>query len=372
MKSILFSFAKEFEADIKNIPARLERTESRKAAAFLVVFSIIFALLPLAAVLWTLREGQFDPRMLGVAIPFFLIGLAVFIHGVNLGIKKTVVDIGYDEVRYRFRSLFKKTEWAEKLGSFRGVLVKKKMRGKHDCNIIELHHDREDRRVELAVYLTNLVPESHVREKWEEYSRRLDLPAMRETADGVTARDPGDAGTAIRDLHRDDGDAVVEVPPPPGGLALGQSGGFQEVDITSKRTLRPGTLFLLLLSALLVWIGFFARNDRPLNFIAVGAFGSVMGGWVMLYTFFDLLTTQSLRFMADKVILFRKTPFGRTRGKSVYAGQVRDVRVDLGTVHRVNALVIDAGKNSLQMGHGLPMESLRWLRDFTIEKIRAS
>lgn len=372
MKSILFSFAKEFEADIKNIPARVERTESRKAAAFLVIFSIIFALLPLAAVFWTLREGQFDPRMLGVAIPFFVMGLAVFIHGVNLGIRKTVVDIGYDEVQYRFRSLFKKIDWIEKLGSFRGVLVKKMTRGEHHYNVIELYHDRDDRRVELAVYMMNLVPESYVREKWEEYSRRLDLPAMRETADGVTARDPGESGTAIRDLHRDDGDTAVAFSPPPEGLAPGKSGGFHEVDITSRRTMRPGTLFLLLLAALLVWIGFFARDDRPLNFIAVGAFGSVMGAWVMLYTLFDLLTTQSLRFMADKVVLFRKTPFGQTRGRSVYAGQVRDVRVDLGTVYRVNALVIDAGKESLQMGHGLPMESLRWLRDFTIEKIRAS
>lgn len=371
MKSILFRFAKEFEADVKNIPAHIERVESRKTAVFLVIFSIIFSLLPLIAVFWALGAGQFDPLMLGVTIPFFVIGLAVFIYAVNLGIKKTVIDIGYDEVRYRFRSLFKKIEWTEKLGSFRGVLVKKKMKGEHDYHIIELRHDRDDRRIELAVYMTNLVPETYVRGKWEEYSRRLDLPAMRETADGVTSRDPGEAGTAIRDLHRDESDQAVDIPPPPEGIFLDSSGGFDEVFIVRKRTLRFGTIFLLLLAGLLVWIGFFVRDDRPLNFIIVGVFGAAMGGWAILYTLFDLFTRQGLRFTADRVVLSRKTPFGYTKGKSVYAGEVRDVRVDLGTVNRVNALIIEAGKESLQMGHGLSMELLQWLRDFTVRKIKA-
>jgi hypothetical protein len=150
------------------------------------------------------------------------------------------------------------------------------------------------------------------------------------------------------------------------------SPGVEELLVTAKRTLRPGLVVLMALAALLVWIGFFSQDDPSINFLFVGGFGALLWAWLNLYTMMDLFTMQSLRFGADKVILSRKTPFGHTSGKSLYAGQIKDVRVDTGTVHRVNALIIETGDADIQMGHGLPLSALRWMRDFTIENIRSS
>ncbi|MCU0845778.1 MAG: cbb3-type cytochrome oxidase assembly protein [Spirochaetes bacterium] len=372
MKKIILNFAKEFEADIKSIPATIERRESKKAAAFLIVFSIIFTGFPLVALAWALRTGQYDPRMLYVAIPFPVIGIVVLLYGMNLGIRKTAVDIGYDEVRYFFTSLFKSVTWTEPRAAYRGILLRKQMRGDQYYNIIELLHDRGDRRIELAVYMMNLVPEAYVRERWEDYSRRFGLSALRETADGVTSRASADASSPLRDVPPEDALPSGALSAPPAGIALVSSPGVEELLVTAKRTLRPGLVVLMALAALLVWIGFFSQDDPSINFLFVGGFGALLWAWLNLYTMMDLFTMQSLRFGADKVILSRKTPFGHTSGKSLYAGQIKDVRVDTGTVHRVNALIIETGDADIQMGHGLPLSALRWMRDFTIENIRSS
>ncbi len=372
MKGVLFNYAKEFEAEIKSIPALFERAGSKKAAFFLITFSVIFSGFPLAALVWALATGQYDPRMLYVAIPFPVIGAAVLLYGVNIGIKKTVVDIGYDEVRYSYSSLFNKTAWDEPRSSYRGILLREKTQGERIYTIIELYHDRRDRRVELAVYLAALVPEAYVRERWEGYSRLFGLPAMRETADGITVRSNEDLALPLRDIPV--GDAVLPVAPadPPKGIVLVSSHGVEELLITAKRSLRVGTIAVMAFSAFLAWIGFFSQDDPSVNFLVVGGFGAALFAWITLYTLVDLFSMQSLRFSADRVVLARKTPFGRTAGKGVYTGQIRDVRIDKGTMQRVDALIISTGDSDLQLGHGLPPDILRWMKDYAVAKIRSS
>lgn len=372
MKGILFSFAKEFEADIRSFPARFERTGSKKAAFFLIAFSVIFSGFPLAALAWALRTGQYDPRMLYVAIPFPAIGAAVLLYGVNIGIGKTIVDIGHDEVRFSSASLFRKASWVEARSAYRGILLREEIQGERFYTIIELYHDRKDRRVELAVYMASLVPDAYVRERWEGYSRLFDLPAMRETADGVTSRASEDLASPLRDIPPGDALPSADLTAPPKGIALVSSPGIEELLVTAKRTVRFGMVAVMALSALLVWIGFFSRNDPSINFLVVGGFGAVLFAWVNLYTLMDLFTMQSLRFSADRVVLSRKTPFGYTAGKSLYTGQVKDVRIDKGTMQRVDALIIETGESDLQMGHGLPLPMLRWMRDYAVAKIRSS
>lgn len=371
MKHILFTFAKEFEADIKNIPARIERRESRKAAVFLVAFGIVFAGFPLGTLVWTLMTGRFVPMILSVAIPFPLIGFAVLIYGINLGVKRTVIDIGHDEVRVNHVTLFKKISWTEPRMHYRGVLLAQRARGDRYYHTVTLNHDREDRRVELAVYMAGLVPEPYVRGKWEEYSRRLDLPAMRESAGGVTERPPEHLDTPLRDLPAD-GTADTTVPAPPAGIAVVSSGGHEELLVTAKRTLRPRLAVPLLISAFMMWIGFYSREDPSLNFIVAGAAGALLGAWVVIYTLFDLITTQSLRFVQDRIILARKIFGGYVCAKSLYAGEVRGVRIDKGTVHKVDAVIIETAEKTLQAGHDLPPETLRWMSDFIEQKIRAT
>ncbi|HDP80469.1 MAG TPA: hypothetical protein ENN21_06460 [Spirochaetes bacterium] len=319
---------------------------------------------------WTLMTGRFVPMILSVAVPFPLIGLAVLLYGINLGIKKTVVEIDHDEVRFRLSSLFRNEDWSEPRTAFHGVLLRRQIESERQYNIIELHHERKERRVELAVYLMNLVPEAYAREKWEEYSRRLELAALRESSDGVTSRAPEDTTTALRELLK--ADALPAPGPPPRGIRVDSPGGFDEIQITAKRTLRPGMVFVLALSAALTWLGFFSRDHPSVNFIVVGTAAAALGTWVVLYTLMDLFTVQSLRFRSDRVVLSRKTPFGYTAGKSIYMGQIKDVRVDRGTAHRTDALYIETADTAIQMGHDLPLETLRWMRDYTMGKIRSS
>jgi len=372
MKGVLFNYAKEFEAEIKSIPARFERVGSKKAAFFLIVFSMIFAGFPLAALAWALGTGQYDPRMLYVAIPFPVIGAAVMLYGVNIGVKKTMADIGYDEVRYSYSSLFRTTAWVEPRSAYRGILLREETQGERIYTIIELYHDRSDRRVELAVYLAALVPEAYVRERWEGYSRLFGLPAMRETADGMTVRANEDLALPLRDIPV--GEPVPPAAPaaPPKGILLVSSHGVEELLITAKRTLRPGTAAVMAFSAFLAWIGFFSQDDPSVNFLVVGGFGAALFAWINLYTLVDLFTMQSLRFSADRVVLSRKTPFGHTAGKGLYTGRIQDVRIDKGTMQRVDALIIATGESDLQLGHGLPLDMLRWMKDYAVAKIRSS
>ncbi len=130
---------------------------------------------------------------------------------------------------------------------------------------------------------------------------------------------------------------------------------------------------VMALSALLVWIGFFSRNDPSINFSVVGGFGAALFAWIKpLLRLWTCSPCGASLQRGQGVVLSRKTPFGYTAGKSLYTGQVKDVRIDKGTMQRVDALIIETGESDLQLGHGLPLPMLRWMRDYAVAKIRSS
>ena len=142
----------------------------------------------------------------GVAVLSFNlvpVGIALTILTVLVAAPLRGRRVTFDEagVTVESRGLLGSRTWSLPYKAFKGVLYREELRrrrnrGSHIFQVIELLHEKRNRCVLLYVCRTAEVP----RDRWEGYARRLGLPALEIGAEGINARAAGDLDKSLKDL----------------------------------------------------------------------------------------------------------------------------------------------------------------------------
>ena len=357
------------EINLDYFPSRFIEKGSKPLGLFLLVFSFTFTGFPAFMLVWSIINDKFEPASLAVITLFIAIGIAVFIIAINKLAQVESIFIDYEKVQYKYRSLFRKTEWAEPLSGYEGILLKTEVGGKHTFTTLELHHNDTEKSVKLAVYLYNWIPEDKVRERWEYYSQKLKLPALSIINNEIVKRDFNDLNKSVSELVKEkkleiDSKLDTEVPE---GISYGFEAGLDIITVIKKKTLALSTAVLVLFLLLLVYIGFFIGETR--SFMIVGIFGALVGSYVILYTLWDLISDQQLRIGHNRFHALTKTRFGITKGKKITMSEIEEVKIDKEPYQKLQAVIIRTDTMKIKIGEGLSVESLNWLKDYIINKI---
>jgi len=356
------------QIDTRTLPVSQERRESAAAASFLIFFSLVFGAISLYSLVWAILNRMLAAASLITMVLFILIAIGVLIFGLSLLVKMDEITISHDSVFLRHRGLFSSYEWEESLAGYEGVLLRMAVGGKRSYNIIELHHARPERCIDLAVYLMTWIPENEVRARWEDYSRQLNLSALQQTSEGIAGRKPSDLDRPIGEIAREAGagGALPDISAPPQGLTLAHAGGSEIVSVNVKKTMTPSTLGLLAFCAVMTAIGI-AKSDN-IRYLIVGAFGMLLAAYALIYTVFDLITKMTVRVEAGLFHFARKTPFGEIAHKMAEAAKIEEILITRGPYQKFDAVTVVTDKFTVRIGEKLSNDALQWLKGYLIRK----
>ena len=123
--------------------------------------------------------------------------------------------------------------WREPFSAFQGVLWHEEMRGTSKNRtlhqVIDLSHATDEAR---TVCLLDSQRSDGVRKAWEDAAGLLGLPALRETADGVERREPGELDMSVADRMRDGHLTATFDPDAPDGITW--AGSDSKIDVVIR------------------------------------------------------------------------------------------------------------------------------------------
>ena len=350
--------------DVNELPAVKDLKGSRFRSLVLFVFSGIFGVIPTyIAIGMIINHEEFEsPGLLFFLVPFLflftLIGLGVFIAGLNGLFTRGTLRITSDEVAFHRKSLFGAEHWTEPLRQYAGVLKMEETRGggagarttTYTVYVLKLHHrDREKR-----ITLYESAAESGLRARWERYASSLNLPAIEETDEGFVSRDVEDLDKSVRELFKEKKIEIDFDPsqPPPKGLGLTVKDGTLIITFKKKRI---PLLRLLLLPCIFVGVGvgFLAKGVVMALGILSIILGLIVFGIIALHCLFE----RELHLSRDEVQRLWIARWWKTWRKRIKASDIEGITV------RRNSVVIITDEGETSVADGLSPDGLAWLND---------
>lgn len=360
-----------WEVPVGQLPVTVTRTGGMIVGLFITGFALFWGGVPTAALLTQsqpdLSEGQ---NWLFLLFPAIAVGLLLF----GLRLLRWRKTITFDDlfVSVEERGLFSTETWQEPRTAYEGVLshsrrVRTKNRS-YTLYMVELAHP--DRRRSINLYTSR--SERDWRQKWEDYARWLKLPALRQGADGLVARDTEDLDKPVAELIRE-GKLEVDyelLQERAEGLAVDIEGDTIVVTRTGPELPWWAALFMIGFPLIFVYVGFFL-DEVP------GLFGWLFGGMGLLFeaaflcaVVWDRISRKRLRIGPGRITVNAVGPKGETEGKSMAVGEVEEVMV--GNRKGQNSgvkLLITGDRKRLSFGQNLPRASLDFLENLVLAKI---
>lgn len=140
--------------DLEDRPTKRVERGALAIALFSIPFGAFFAWFPTAVAVAAWAEDELTPSTLAL-LPFFLVGVAAFGHGVAQLTARREVEIGEDEVVQRERLFVRDRVWREPLSAYRGIRLRRERprvrenQGQLVLYCVDLVHPDRTRNVEL-------------------------------------------------------------------------------------------------------------------------------------------------------------------------------------------------------------------------------
>lgn len=357
--------------DLDNLPLDYEDKGSRSTGIFLTLFSLAWGGIPTVALIFIIASGQFEPGALAILL-FTVIGAGLFFLGLKMLFKRKKLHIDHEGVRVDEKGLFSASSWSEPFSSYTGVSSREEYHsgGKNSPSytlyIVELAH--EDKEKVITLY-SSKSQEGH-RKIWEDYCRKLNLPAVEKDGDGYLKRDVEDLDKTVAELVQE-GKIDVDFDPSqniPQELSVRPEGDELAIIMNRKKSVVGGIIGLLFglgFPGVFIWVGFFTKNG-PIMFGLVGVFILLA---IIAGVTFGMLTKPCVRVSKERVTLCWVGRWGEMFPRSINSAEVESVKVYKkdGTAHDAVWLVSDA--NALSIGQGLQREALEWLKSCILKVI---
>lgn len=374
MNSILRN--NSWEIDLGRLPV----TAERKAGAFFGLLILLFACVWGGFPVLGMARNGFDlgrgPEQFLFLI-FPLIGVGIALYGLHLILHRKSITIDKYFVAVAERGLLGAKAWREQISGYRGVLARtRRVSTKHSSYtlyLVDLKHDDDAKTINLYTARGD----RHWRSRWEDYARRLGLPALEEGAGGLVARDVDDLDKSVTELLREGKVTVDQGLLAQGGAQGGVMGVRAEAAgdalvLTRTGPQNPlwGGLIGIAFPAVFIYFAFFTEEMPVIVRIIFGGLGIIFEAAFLSAVIWDRISRRRLVITPDEVLLHSVGPSGPTRGKRLPIAEVEAVEVQRGRKSdRRFALTIATDKKSLRFGLGLPAASLDYIKNAVLAQL---
>ncbi|MCH8558893.1 MAG: hypothetical protein LAT84_13795 [Balneolia bacterium] len=348
--------------DVSSLPAEHVVKGQRFGGWFMMIFALVWGGVPTFIFLLELSSGDMEPMMY-LLLLFGLIGIGLFLGGLNTAITNEVIKIDNNTVSFNKKTLFNHTVWTEPKSRYKGVRAWTEHRsgGKNQSSytmyFVELYHDDKKKRVLL---FESRAPKDF-RATFEKFSRDLNLPALEGHGDELIARDASDLDKSVRELAAE-GKIDVDFDPsrrPPEGVEASMQDGKLRIKLPPA-PIDPvasgvGLFFVIILTG----AGLFA--DEAPRFLVVVAAGIFM--FLLSMIIYNYKAPKIVAIGRDRVLYYREAPWGDTAGDYIKTDEIESVYV--GKEHENQGrkgVMLVSDKKRIKLGEGLPDETLNWLR----------
>jgi hypothetical protein len=309
--------------------------------------------------------GEFT--LWGLVTPFAWVGVAIFLFGVHLFIRRKEVTLDAERVSVRIRGVIGAKTWVEPLAAYRGVMIRSKWisggqhNQSHQVFLVELQH--EDPKKTIEVFESRRDKGWHA--TWRDISLRFRLPALEETPDGVVARLPEDLEKSVREKVREGALEIAFDPSaaPPAGLAVQAADGGLDIRVL-QRNWRSPTLWTgvgmivaggILSSVLIAW-----EIPGMVTTLLLAGFGLA----AVVHVAGFLVSKPRLFVASDGVTISVMTPVGERRNPTIDPERISGVEMGAPKGQPGGVclhILTDDGR--IFFGAGLSREALEWLRN---------
>lgn len=168
--------------------------------------------------------------------------MVLFLTGLHECYRTAITSIDKYRVSFASRSLISPKQWVEGLDRYEGISYHEESRGgtkgsrPYTLHIVELYHTDSHKRLKLY----QSVSAEGVRSIWEDFCRKLNLPAVEKDGTSLIKRNVEDLDKSIRELVKEGKIRIDFDPsrPPPSGL-LAESKGDDVQVIAVAQELHP-------------------------------------------------------------------------------------------------------------------------------------
>ena len=294
----------------------------------------------------------------------FWIALALFASYIRY---KKIVFIG-KIFRVIDRPVFgKKKSFQEPLKNYNGVLFRIEFfqfgflnRNKY---IIELNH--KDAKKTIPLYINT--SEKNIRVLWEYYAQKLGMPALILTDQGILKRDVKDLNKSLIQMVK--ARKIIydskETKKAPRLIAYTRKSDKTIIKVRNilwdaYNVLTIGVVFILVLLLLAAAVG----TSHALNLVSC-AFALLLLGIVL----FLLFRKDKIVVKKHKVIIVHKFMLFSRKRYEIMKKDIKSVDVPYNPALERHFLAISGNNRTLIFGQKLPLESLKWVRNFLISEI---
>lgn len=359
-----------WEIDLDHLPVTAERRGSRFFGAFMVVFALVWGGFPTVALVSTWPQPLQDPGSMVMFI-FPLVGIGLLLWGLQMFVWRKQITIDPYFVSVVDRGVFGSKSWQEQLGNYRGVLAKTRTvrRKNHSTTYFEvvLQHDDGGKSIDLY----SATSDAEWWRKWEEAAKRLKLPALRESAEGMIARDVADLDKSVSELI-DEGKVEIDrnlLLEQPDGITADMMGQDLVVTRAGPRNTLIGSLIAVLFPLIFVYVGFFLP-DVPLFFgLVFGIVGIIFEVVFVIGVIWDHISRERLRITPQDVVVNTVGPKGESKGRTLSLDAVELVNTGSRKGRSGNALVFAGDGGEINFGKGLPEATLQYLKNLVLARI---
>lgn len=359
----------EVKVDLDNLPVEHDEKGLKLIGGFLMLFALFFGGVP-AVIIVSMLRGEFDKDMLFMVV-FVVMGIGQFVLGLTLMLRSKKFRIDRTGVSVEKLGLFGRKSWSEPFSNYKGVLCREQYHSggrnspSYTLYIVELAHEEKSKNIQLYASRS----EEGFRRIWEDYCRKLGMPALEADGDGYMVRSVEDLDKSVAQLVRE-GKVDVDFDPSkgiPAALAVSLDGDNLVVTVIRRKVSTIWAVISLIVPAVFVYAGFFVK-DGP---VALGFAGMVFMLIIGLAVVWPLIARQRLRVSVSGIHVCRVWPWGETAGKRISSAEIETVKIYKKDHTRGEAVWISGDNDSLVTGEGLNREALVWLRNCVL-KVLAS
>lgn len=362
-----------WDFDLSRLPATGERTGGIFAGLFFIVFACLWGGIPTVALLQNGADILEQPAGFA-AFLFPIAAVGLILLGLHVVRFRKSITIDRYFVAVEQRGLFGTREWREPLSNYLGVLKRVERRSsrksKRTYYIVDLKHRSDDKK---TINLYTARSDRELREKWEQFARQLQVPALEQGADGPVVRQTEDLDKTVTELL-DEGRIAVD------RSALGaetedvtiseEDGG---VAITRKRptTSLFGGLLAVTFPLIFVVVGFSIDDAFWWAGWIFGFVGVLFEVLFVAAVVWDRIARQRLVVTPDAIRRYEMLPWGETKGRSLPVSEIEtiDLARRRDDDERRLALHIVSDTRTLKFGAGLPRQTLETVRNTVLAKL---
>jgi len=361
---------RRWEMDLSSPPVERVQTGSRILGAFLIAFALFWGGGPVLGLVSELRAGRFGLESL-LFLVFPVVGVGLLLFGAHILIWRRRIAFDGNAFTVAESGLKGTKQWREPLSAFRGVLrhtrqVRTKNRN-YTLYMIDLVHPNSDRRINLYTS----TQEAGFRTKWEDFARRLALPALEEGTGGMMRRDAEDLDKSVGELI-EEGKIEVDyetLSRPAQGLAVSFEGDVAVLTRTGPANPWWGSLIAVLFPLIFVGVALYAPHVPASLRYLFGGLGTLFEVLFLAGVLFDLLSRQRLRVGPDGVRVNLIYARRESVGKTLANAEIETVTLTGRSGASRPALAIAGDRGMLTFGRGLPPQSLEFAMNTVLAKI---